>query len=454
MRVAIAIVPEVRELLRDDPAQLRELLEEIHDEDLADLLKLLGDQEAMLLLEQLGTETAADAFERLDEDEQAELVERFGTERLADIVSEMAPDERTDLLSALPEPVGGKLLETIRPQAAAEVAELSRYAEDTAGGLMTTEYVAVAPDFTVTDVIERIRAQGGEAETVYYVYCLDPKGKLLGVASLRDLLLAEPRAVMRDVMTENVYTVGPETDQEEVARTLNKYDFVALPVTDVRGKLLGVITVDDVLDVLVAEQTEDVQKLAAVGPIEERYFRTSFWTFLNKRAPWLAILFVGEFLTGAVMRRYDPVIEAVSELAHYVPLLISTGGNSGAQSATLIIRGLATGDIGLGDWWRVLGRELGQGLVLGLLLAALGMARVWWTGDAGWMALAIGLAVVCIVLMGCTVGAMLPLLLRRIGLDPATSSTPFVATLVDVLGILLYLSIAKAVMARVLAATL
>jgi magnesium transporter len=450
MRVAVAIVPEVRELLRADPSQLQLLLDEIHDEDLADLLKLLEVDEALRLLEHIDPDSAADIFERLDEHEQAVFVQRFGAERLAPIVSEMAADELTDLVDALPERVGDRVLHTIHPEAAAEVEELIQWGDDTAGGLMTTEYFAVPIDITVRDVIQRIRERGEEAETIYYVYGVSLGEVLEGVASLRDLLLAEPEELFEEVMTTNIQTVLPDTDQEEVARTMGKYDLTAMPVVDPEGRLLGLITIDDVVDVMAEEQTEDVQKLAAVEPIEESYFQTGFWMFLRKRAPWLAILFVGQFITEAVLRHYDPVLQAVTQLTFYLPLLVATGGNSGAQSATLIIRGLATRDIVMDDWRRVLVREGGQGLVLGAGLAGLGMFRVWMVGDRPEMIWTIGVTVICIVLMGCTVGAMLPLLLRRAGLDPATSSTPFIATLVDVLGILLYLTLAQWVLVEAL----
>jgi magnesium transporter len=450
MRVAVAIVPEVRELLRDDPKQLGALLEEIHDEDLADLIKLLDERESMLLLEQLDAEHAADIFERLDEDEQTELVEQFGTERLAPIVSEMAPDDRTDLIDALPDEIGEELLGELDPEAAAEVEQLIGWPEDTAGGRMTTDLVRLAADLSVNEVIAELRKHGEEVETIYYVYAVEKDGRLAGVASLRDLILADENTRLRDIMSENVHTVPPDMDQEDVARLLRKYDFTAMPVVDADRRLLGLITVDDVMDVVKEEQDEDVQRLAAVEPINEDYFKIGFWTFFTKRAPWLAILFVGQFVTEAVLRRYDPVLEAVGQLTFYLPMLISTGGNSGSQSATLVIRGLATGEVHTSDWWRILRRELGQGLVLGTMLALVGMGRVWMVADSPGMAPTIGLTVLCIVVMGCTVGGMLPLLLRRVGLDPATSSNPFIATLTDVLGLLVYLSIAQVVLRSLL----
>jgi magnesium transporter len=454
MRVAVAMLPEVRELLAEDPSQISALLEEIHDEDLADLLGMLEEHEAALILKTLKPEDAAPIFERLDEDQQEALVEELGVEDAAPIVSEMAADERTDLIEALPEKVGDDLFETLEkvdPEAAAEVEELAKWAEDSAGGLMTTDYVSAPPFITVAETIQRIREESSEAETIYYVYVLNDKHCLLGIVSLRDLLLASPSDKIVDVMTENIFAVSPETDQEEVARTMAKYDFAALPVIGPDKRLLGVITVDDVMDVLTQEQTEDMQRLAAVAPIEDGYFQTTFWTFIQKRAPWLAALLISEFFTGTVLRHYDELIEAVSKLAYYVPMIISTGGNTGSQSSSLIIRGLAVGDVKPGDWNRVAVREMGQGIVLGTMLALIAMVRIWFWGDGVALMLTVGFTLVGIVLLGCTVGSMLPLLLRRLGLDPATSSTPFIATLIDVFGILLYLNVAKILLAEVIA---
>ncbi|MEJ7730988.1 MAG: magnesium transporter [Polyangiaceae bacterium] len=454
LRPALAMLPEVRQILADDPAQLRPLLEEIHEEDLADLLTLLDDHEAGLVLRALPTADAAEVLERLDADAQEAMVAELGAVDIAPIVSEMSADERTDMLESLPAPVGDSLFESlgrVDPEAAAEVEQLARWPEDCAGGLMTTDYVSVGGDLTVAEVIARIRDVGGVAETIYYIYVLGDGGYLRGVASLRDLLLASSATSVLEVMTEQVHVVGPETDQKEVARVMAKYDFSALPVLDEHRRLLGVITVDDVMDVLTQEQDEDVQRMGAVEPLDASYFRTTFWTFIKKRGPWLLVLFVSEFFTGNALRHYDRIIVAVTTLSYYVPLLISTGGNSGSQSSSLIIRGLSVGDIKLGDWPRVLQRELGQGLVLGLCLATIGVLRVWMWGDGPRFMITIGVALVTIPILGCTVGSMLPLLLRRLGFDPATGSAPFIATLTDVLGIVIYFNVAQLAFAEVLA---
>ncbi len=457
IRVALAIAPEVRQLLDEDPSQLDEFIDEIHDEDLADLVEILGHDEAVKMFGALQPDRAAGIFQRLDDEHQEQLVADLGLERIAPIVVEMAADDRADLMRALPESVGEGLLENIErvdPEAAAEVEELNQWPKDSAGGLMTTDYVAVAPTATVADVIEKIRYEGTKAETVYYVFIVGRQGRLHGVASLRDILLAQPTDKIEDVMTENVHAVSPTTDQEEVARTMAKYDFAALPVVGPMHKLLGVITVDDVMDVLTEEAGEDAERMAGMEPIEESYFRVPFWKFIRKRVVWLVVLFVGEFFTGTALRSYDKIISAVSTLSFYVPLLISTGGNSGSQSASLIIRGLATGEITTKDSWKILRRELAQGLVMGVILGTVGALRVFMWGDGHLFAATIFITLIGNVIGGCVVGSMFPLLLRRIGLDPATSSAPFIASLVDVIGIVVYFNVAQYFMAEIIARSL
>lgn len=445
--------PEIKELLRESPDDVRELLVEIHPEDLAEVLNDLTDEEAAEVLARLPAAEAAPIFERLDDDKQAEIAEELGPDTTAQIAVEMSSDERADLFKELDEEMGDRVLETlvrIDPEAAEDVEELTRWPEKSAGSLMTTDIVSVTPEMTVAETIAAIREKGEFAETVYYVYALVGGDKLQGVVSLRDLLLAAPTQPVEQIFREHVITVPPEMDQEEVAKRLAKYDLSAIPVVDERGVLLGVITVDDIIDVFTQEQTEDVQRLAAVEPLEDSYFDTTFWTFVKKRAPWLVVLFVEEFFTGSALRHYDSVIQAVAKLSYYVPLLISTGGNSGSQSSTLIIRGMAVGEIKVTDWWRIALRELGQGLVLGGILASVGMMRVAMWGDGPRFMALIGATLIGIVVMGCVVGAMLPLAIRRLGFDPATSSTPFIASLVDVIGIVIYFNVARLVLSEVI----
>lgn len=454
MRLSHLIGPELKMLLEEHPEALVEVLDEIHPEDLADVLNDLDDAHAADLLTHLPAEYAAEVFSRVDEGRREALSQAMGVDSTARLVVEMNADERVDFFSQLPPDVGADLLETIErvdPQVADDVETLAKWPETSAGGLMTTDFIAVSPNLTIQDAIHEIRRRAGDAETVDIVFGTGAGGILQGVLPLREMLIAEPREKISDVMIRNIISVPPELDQEEVARKMAKYDFHAMPVVDPEGKLLGVITADDVLDVLTEEQTEDVQKMGAVEPIRDGYFDTAGSVLYKKRAPWLVVLFVGEFFSGSVMRANDKVLAAIGHLSFYVPLLVSAGGNSGSQSSTLIIRGLATGDIRSNDWWKVFLRELGQGLGLGFTLSFFGFMRAILAGDGPRFAILISITVVGLVVMGCVVGGMLPILLHRLRLDPATSSTPFIATLIDALGIVLYLTLARWILADALA---
>ncbi|HEY1693117.1 MAG TPA: magnesium transporter [Polyangiaceae bacterium] len=456
MRLASLLVPDLKQLLKEDPDQVKDLLDEIHPEDLADLVGDLDPDDAGQLLARMPAEDAAPIFERLDEHEQEELVEQMQPESVAGIASEMAADDRADLFSVLPEAMGDQVfqaLEKVDPAAAQEVREIEKWPETSAGHLMTTDYVVVSPRMRVAEALEIVRQRGREREQfVYVVYVVD-RGKLAGTISLREILISDAAQGIAEVMRTNVISVPPTMDQEEVARRMAKYDLNVIPVVADDGTLLGVITIDDIIDVLVQEQTEDVQKIGAIEPLDVPYFQTTFLSFIRKRAGWLIILFVEEFFTQTALRHYDPVMEAVKGALLYVPLLISAGGNSGSQSSTLVIRGLALGEIRMGDWWRILFRELFMGLVLGLIIACIAMGRVMMYADQSWSTgfpLTVGITVLCIIITGCTIGAMLPMGLKRLGIDPATSSTPFIASLVDTVGVVIYAHVAMLVMNRII----
>ena len=455
MRLASLLGPDIKQILKEDPDALRDLLDELHAEDIADIICELEPDEAAELLARLPAEDAAPIFERLDEHEQEELVEQMPAESVAEIASEMSSDDRADLFSLLPDAVGEQLFEALQkfdPEAAQEVREIEKWPETSAGHLMTTDFVSVTPRMHVAEAMDIVRKRARERdEFVYTVYAID-ENRLAGVASLRDLLIADPDHQMVEVMRTNVISVPPTMDQEEVARRMAKYDLNVIPVVAEDGKLLGVITIDDIIDVLVQEQTEDVQRIAGLEPLDVPYFQTSFLTFIRKRAGWLIVLFIEEFFTQTALRHYDPIMEAVKGALLYVPLLISAGGNSGSQSSTLVIRGLALGEVKLKDWWRILLREAGMGIVLGLIISLIAMGRVMMYPDQSFMfALTIGLTVLFIIFAGCTVGSMLPIVLKRLGIDPATSSTPFIASLVDTMGVVIYAHVAMVVMRDVIA---
>jgi magnesium transporter len=466
VRVAQLIGPDLKTVLAEDPDEVRALLDALHPEDVADLVADLETEDAVRLLRLLPADQAAPIFERLEDHDQETLVAAMPPESVAQIASEMEADDRADLFSVLPDEKGEEIfarLQKVDPEAADEVRAIEKWPETSAGHLVTTRYASVGPDATIVEAWRKARelAEDGD-EPIYNVYVLSELGELVGALSLRDIVRYAPIAgeestaseirYVQQVMRTNVISVHPSLDQEEVARQMAKYDLNVMPVVSDQGSLLGVITIDDVIDVLTQEQTEDVQKLGAIEPLDVPYFQTTFLSFIRKRGVWLIVLFIEEFFTQTALRYYDPVFEAVKGAAYYVPLLISAGGNSGSQSSTLVIRGLAVGEIRLGDWWRILIREFAMGLVLGVVLGAIGFLRVLMYPEQSRMfALTIALTLVGIVTTGCTIGAVLPLGLKRLGVDPATSSTPFIASLVDVLGIIIFVHTAKVILANVIA---
>lgn len=449
MRLATLLGPDLLVALKTDPGALHDALEEFHPEDIAEIVEELDIESTLALLRALPDDFGAEVLERLPSEKRIEILEKLSTVEASQLLTEMSPDDRADVVQELDEAIADTLiahLEEHEPEIAEEVRELSAYPEDVAGGLMTTDYVVLPPDTKIWQAIEEVRrlSRAEEVETIYYIYVVYGQ-KLVGVVSLRDLILADSGTMLSDIMAENVVTVRATDDQEEVAKTIARYDFNAVPVVDDHGNLVGVVTVDDVVDVVIEEATEDAHLMGAVSPMEEGYFETSIVSLFRSRVTWLSLLFVGGFLTATVMERYAVELSAAITMAIFLPLIISSGGNSGSQSASLIIRALAVGDVSPKDWWRVLGRELIVSVALGLVLGVLGFARAYFAAGEGESALVFALAVsvstVGVVLVGSLVGSLLPLAIQRAGLDPAVSSTPFIASLVDVVGLLIYLSI-------------
>lgn len=437
---------ELESLLEDHPTEAKRLLDDIHPEDLADVVEDLADDRAGELLMQLPPDFAAQVFERLDEDQQGAVAEAIGVEETAKLALNMGADELADFISIIPPAMTEPLLQQLEsrdPEVAQDVEELRRWPDTSAGGLMTTDYISVEPRWSIRQAIQAVRESAVDAETLEALYVVDENERLLGVATLRRLLLGGADETVESVMLRKFKSVPPDLDQEDVARTLAKYDLLAMPVVDNQGQLLGVITADDVLHVLVAEQSEDVQKMSAMEPLAAGYLDTGLLEVLRKRLPWLLMLFFAGFLTTQALQSFNRELSAVTQLAFYLPLLISAGGNSGAQSSTLVIRGLALQEVKGEDWLRILGRELLLGLCMGCALGAFGVSRAVLVGDGADFATLVGVTVVCIVVLGSVVGAMAPLLLKRLGIDPATSSTPLIASLVDVLGIVVYLTLAR-----------
>lgn len=457
MRLAMLLGPDLKDAIATDPEGLHDALDEFHPEDIAEIVEDLELELTLALFRVLDEELAADVLERLPSELQTDLFERFSRERAVELMQEMDPDDLVDVVQELrdeDEQLAADLLDRLEaadPEVAEDVRELSAYAEDTAGGLMTTDYIEVGPDTKVWQAIDRVRATVRDegVETIYYLYVVY-RQKLVGVVSLKDLILRDNALQLAELMTENVVSVGVGDDQELVARTIAKYDFNALPVVDDHGNLQGVVTVDDLVDVVIEEATEDAHKMGAVEALEEGYLETSLLQMFRSRVLWLSLLFVGGFLTATVMESFSGQLASAVTLAVFVPLIISSGGNSGSQSASLIIRALAVGDVVPRDWATVLGRELVVSVALGLVLGLLGFARAYLAGgpqdDPMLLGLAVSLSTVGVVLVGSLCGALLPLAIQRVGLDPAVSSTPFIASLVDVLGLLIYLTVASQVL--------
>jgi magnesium transporter len=444
MRLSTLLAPDLAETLRTNPDQALELAEELHAVDLADLILGLSDEQAAPFVSQLPLEKAAGAFDAMQLDRRVELFGKLERSHAARIADAMSADERADLFKELPDEVRGDLLARMPKDAQSDVRELIRYPETSAGGLMTTDYVAIDPALTVERAIDQVRTTAEEKETIYEAYAVDPNGTLLGVVSLRDLVLARAGQPIAAIMNPDVISVPPEMDQEDVAHLFEHYDMLALPVVDSTRKILGIVTVDDVVKVLKQEQAEDIQKMGAVAPTEESYFKTEFWTLVKKRAGWLIAIFLGEILTASVLEHYEAARRAFAAIEVFVPLIISSGGNTGSQASSLVIRGMALEEFGPGDAVKILWRELRMGLVLGCILGFIGLLRAALVGHSGHggMSAAVGLSLIACVTFGSVVGSGLPLLMKRLGLDPAVSSGPFIASLVDVLGIIIYLNIA------------
>ncbi len=454
MRLAPLIGPDLQDAIAIGPEAVREAVSEFHPEDIAELLEDLSAHEAVVLVRALPTDAAADVVERLSPQRQVLIFSAIDTGRAVELLGEMDPDDRVDLLQELDDEDARALLAALEhrePEAAEEVRELVRYEPETAGGLMTTEFAALPPETKVWEAMEAARRFGREemAEMLYYIYVCRPKGELLGVVSLRDLILSEPGQPLSEIMTENVVQVSAFDDQEKVAHAMARYDLAALPVVDNLSRMLGVVTIDDVVDVVIEEATEDAQKMGGVVPLEDSYFATGWAEFVWKRGSWLVLLFLAQLLTATVIRENRDMLAATVELVLFIPLIIASGGNAGSQSATLIIRAMAVGELRPADWAKVAGRELLIGLSLGIALGLIGFVRGWFAGETVAplaIATAVGASILAIVTLSTMIGSLLPLLIRRAGLDPAVSSTPFIASVVDVLGLIVYFAVAQVIL--------
>ncbi len=444
------LLPELRELLEEKDAQtLAAVLADLHPVSIAEFSEGLTVEETWQLLDHTSMDRQAEIFEFYPISKQVELVSSVGRDRMGRLIEVMSADDRVDLLRRLDDEVVESLMPLVARAERQDIRLLLSFPEGSAGSVMTTEYATLPANVTAERAITLLRQQAPSRETIYYVYVVDDTQRLIGFLSLRDLILARSSALVEEIMQRDVVAVRVDQDREEAARELARYDFLAIPVVDDQHHLVGIITHDDVIDVMVEEATEDALHMGGVTPIAENYLDAAFTTVWRRRALWLSALFLAELFTFTALASFEDAIKSIVALSLFVPLCISTGGNSGSQAATLITRALALGQVDAKAWFRVLRHELCMGVALGATLGAVAFVRAAMTphsvlGNANrWvLALVISQSVAAICLWGTLVGSMLPLAFKRLGVDPGYASSPFVATFVDVTGIVIYFSIA------------
>jgi magnesium transporter len=447
----LLVLPDLREMLvENDAAGITQVVTELHPATIADFSEGLSVEETWQLLDHAPVARQAEILTFFPPTKQVEMVTGAGRHLISKLLEAMPHDDRVEMLRQLDPEVVEDLLPLVAKADREDIRRLLSYPEDSAGAMMTTDYAWLPPNLTVGQAIEELRKQASDKETIYYIYVLDENRRMLGFVSLRHLILAKPAAKVADIMQTEVISVRVDADREEVVKLLQRYDFLAIPVIDDQHRLVGIITHDDAIDVVVEEATEDALHLGGVSAITESYLDAPFVTIWRKRAVWLACLFLAELLTFTALSRFETSMQAVVVLGMFLPLVISTGGNSGSQAATLITRAIAVGDVTLKDWWRVVRHELLMGLALGSTLGIIGFARAWLTptsilrgADPVLLALVVSQSVACICLWGTLLGSMLPLVFKRLGIDPGYASSPFVATFVDVTGIIIYFTFAQ-----------
>ena len=446
------LLPEIRDFIAErNFSALRDLFREMPPADVAEVILDLPEDEQVIIFRLLPNPLAADVFEYLEVDAQQQLLHAMAHEQVVAILNEMSPDDRTALLEEMPSAAARQLIKLLTPDERRTAQALLGYPEGSVGRLMTPDFIAVHDDWTVKEVLDYVRENGQDRETLNVIYVVDERGKLIDDLRMREFLLRPLEARVSDFRDRTFLAVKVNDSQEEALNAFRRYDRVALPVVDSNEVLVGIVTSDDMLDVAEEEATEDIQKLGGLEALDEPYTSISLARMVKKRATWLIILFLGEMLTATAMQGYNSEIEKAAILAMFLPLIISSGGNSGSQATTLVIRAMAVGELGLRDWFRVVRKELASGISLGLILGTIGFVRIaLWQylhifdyGRYHWLiGMTVAVALVGVVLWGCIAGSMLPFLLRRCGLDPATASAPFVATLVDVTGLLIYFNVA------------
>ena len=436
--------PELKELIDNKNFKgLSSILRELHPADIVDIIKELEPTDRAIAFRVLDKAKIAEAFSLLLPEEEEELLRYFTEQKVKEILLEMSPDDRTQLLDELPASIVKKLLRLLPKEERDEANILLNYPPQSAGRVMTTEYVDLKTEMLVSEALEHIRKTGPDRETIYTCYAIDEKRILCGVVSLKDIILAESNQKIRKIMNENVYKVNTTDDQEEAAKAIQKYDFLSLPVVDSENRLVGIITVDDILDIVQEEVTEDFHKMAAMQLPEEKYFRAGFLKYISGRVIWLFVLVLAATVSGKLLQKYSLALSSVIALAYFIPMLMGAGGNIGAQSSTLVIRALATGELTLKQWSKVLRKEIYAGALIGIILGFTAfIIAVIFLGDT-MIGITVGVSVATVVLVGNLAGAVTPLIFRYLRLDPAIVSAPLITTIIDVTGIIIYFEIAR-----------
>lgn len=436
--------------------QLRTLLMEINEVDLADLLDEARPEQALLIFRLLPKEMAAESFTYMDSDNKQRLLEALTDKELSSIMNELFIDDTIDLLDEMPANVAKRMLKMSTPSDRAEINRILKYPEDSAGSLLTTEYVNLKPDMTVADAFEYIRNYGPDKETIYTCYITDKLRHLEGVVTVKELLLAKATDKVGDLMETNVISAVTTDDQEETAEKFAKYDFIALPVVDLENRLVGIITIDDIVDIVQKENTEDIEKMAAILPSDKTYFRTGTFETFKARIPWLLLLMISATFTGAIISGFEAKLTVFPALIAFIPMLMDTGGNSGSQASVTIIRSISLGDIDFKDIWRVLFKELRVGILCGVVLSAINFLKLYlvdyWllkSFDPGLYLpemFVICLTLLITVIVAKVVGCILPIIAKKIGFDPAVMASPFITTIVDAISLLMYFAITTSVL--------
>ena len=443
------VVENLMELLAERKfAEIRKLLNDANPVDVATVLGEVPEEKLLILYRMLPKGEAADVFSEMDPEEQETLIRAFNEREIKEVIEEMYIDDAVDLVEEMPAVVVNKILRHAEPETRKQINELLKYPEDSAGSVMTTEYMSLKTDMTVADAFERIRRTADEKEDIYTCYVINPHRKLQGTVSLKEMFLTSKDTLIGDLMETNLISANTLDDQEAVAMTMAKYDLNTIPIVDKEGRLVGIVTIDDAIDVIQEENTEDFEKMAAVMPQDKSYFDTGVFQHVKNRLPWLLILMISSMLTGTIIERYEIAFQTMPLLVALMPMITGTCGNCGTQSSTLIIRGMALGEVRLSDYFKAVWKEIRVSIIVGISLAIVNMIRIYLQYKDVKLAIVIALTLIFCVVVAKLMGCSLPMLAKKLNLDPAIMASPMLSTLVDVSSVWIYFQIATIVIQK------